>query len=181
MLPRADRTAAPAPSVDCGGVGDVHRVRTICVPRARYAVEVNGFVPEIGGHSEGADAPSAIDHAVPFNLGPRPDEFTVLVSGPNTGGKTVLIQGSRMLRSLTQSGIVRRSVAFVITGLHRVFADIGDRQSIAASLSTFSAHVAVLRRFSMAPGWLAGPARRDRTAAPSREGGALAAATSEDV
>ena len=83
---------------------------------------------------------------VPFELVLAPDECTVLVSGPNTGGKTVLIKAVGLLALMTQSGIIPpigpQSTLPVFTG---VFADIGDRQSIAASLSTFSAHVAVLR------------------------------------
>ena len=115
--------------------------------RARYAVEVNGFVPEIGGHLKIREGRHPlIDHAVPFNLELMPDEFTVLVSGPNTGGKTVLIKAVGLLGLLTQSGIVAalgpHSSLPIFTA---VFADIGDRQSIAASLSTFSAHVAALR------------------------------------
>ena len=115
--------------------------------RARYAVEVNGFVPEIGGHVKIRDGRHPlIDHAVPFSLELMADEFTILVSGPNTGGKTVLIKAVGLLALMTQSGIVPpigpHSSLPVFT---KVFADIGDRQSIAASLSTFSAHVAVLR------------------------------------
>src|SRR5881396_473279 len=83
---------------------------------------------------------------VPFDLVLAPDECTVLVSGPNTGGKTVLIKAVGLLALMAQSGIIPpigpRSTLPVFTG---VFADIGDRQSIAASLSTFSAHVAALR------------------------------------
>jgi len=141
--------------------------------RARYAVAVNGFVPEIGGHLKVkggrhplllADISTRMDMSaagagvgaeagagpgapvVPFDLELHPDEFTVLISGPNTGGKTVLIKAVGLLALLTQSGIIPpigpHSSLPVFT---RVFADIGDRQSIAASLSTFSAHVAVLR------------------------------------
>jgi DNA mismatch repair protein MutS2 len=115
--------------------------------RARYAVEVNAFVPEIGGHlTIRTGRHPLIDHAVPFDLDLHSDEFTVLVSGPNTGGKTVLIKAVGLHVLLAQSGIVPpigpHSALPVFT---RVFADIGDRQSIAASLSTFSAHVAALR------------------------------------
>jgi DNA mismatch repair protein MutS2 len=115
--------------------------------RARYAVEVNGFVPEIGGALKirGGRHP-LVDHAVPFNLDLAPDEFTVLVSGPNTGGKTVLIKAVGLLALLTQSGIVPPiGPHSALPVFESVFADIGDRQSIAASLSTFSAHVAALR------------------------------------
>jgi len=83
---------------------------------------------------------------VSFDLVLAPDECTVLVSGPNTGGKTVLIKAVGLLALLVQRGIIPpigpQSTLPVFTG---VFADIGDRQSIAASLSTFSAHVAALR------------------------------------
>src|SRR2546422_215749 len=120
--------------------------------RARYAVEVNGFVPEIGAGSVairngrhpllvGGDAV-----VVPFDLVLAPDEFTLLVSGPNTGGKTVLIKAVGLICLLAQSGVVPPvGPESQLPVFHDAFADIGDRQSISASLSTFSAHVAALR------------------------------------
>src|SRR2546425_7543794 len=119
--------------------------------RARYAVEVNGFAPAIGtGPLEIRNGRHPLlvggEVVVPFDLVLAPDECTVLVSGPNTGGKTVLIKAVGLLALMAQSGIIPpigpQSTLPVFTG---VFADIGDRQSIAASLSTFSAHVAALR------------------------------------
>jgi DNA mismatch repair protein MutS2 len=125
------------------------------VARARYAVAVEGEVPEISP----APASLAIVHGrhplliagtepvVPFDLELPADERTLLISGPNTGGKTVLLKAVGLAAALAQSGIVppvgAESRLPVFT---RFFADIGDRQSIAASLSTFSAHVAMLRR-----------------------------------
>jgi DNA mismatch repair protein MutS2 len=83
---------------------------------------------------------------VPFDLVLAPDEVTVLVSGPNTGGKTVLIKAVGLLCLLAQSGIIPPlGPHSTLPVFDAVFADIGDRQSIAASLSTFSAHVAALR------------------------------------
>jgi len=148
--------------------------------RARYAVEVNGFVPEIGGHVKirGGRHP-LLSFAVPFDLELAPDEFTILVSGPNTGGKTVLIKAVGLLSLLAQSGIIPpigpHSSLPVFT---EVFADIGDRQSIAASLSTFSAHVAALRAILDGAG--AGSLvllDEIGSGTDPAEGGALAAAT----
>ncbi len=148
--------------------------------RARYAVEVNGFVPEIGGHLKvrGGRHP-LLDHPVAFDLELHPDEFTILVSGPNTGGKTVLIKAVGLLALLAQSGIVPpigpHSSLPVFT---EVFADIGDRQSIAASLSTFSAHVAVLREILDGAGSGALVLLDEiGSGTDPAEGGALAAAT----
>jgi len=160
--------------------------------RARYAVEVNGFVPEIGGHLKvrGARHPLLLPDlistnmemtkpVIPFDLELFPDEFTILVSGPNTGGKTVLIKAVGLLALLAQSGIIPplgpHSSLPVFTS---VFADIGDRQSIAASLSTFSAHVAVLREILDGAG--AGSLvllDEIGSGTDPAEGGALAAAT----
>ncbi len=83
---------------------------------------------------------------VPFELVLEGPERTVLLSGPNTGGKSVLLKAVGLHLALAQSGIIPPvgpgSALPVVT---RIFADIGDRQSIAASLSTFSAHLALLR------------------------------------
>jgi DNA mismatch repair protein MutS2 len=163
--------------------------------RARYAVEVNGFVPEIaaglkirnGRHPlllPTPDTSTIVDVAVPgvvvpFELELLPDEFTVLISGPNTGGKTVLIKAVGLLALLAQSGIIPpigpHSSLPIFT---KVFADIGDRQSIAASLSTFSAHVAELREILDGAG--AGSLvllDEIGSGTDPAEGGALAAAT----
>src|SRR5256885_10294751 len=73
---------------------------------------------------------------VPFDLALAPDEFTVLVSGPNTGGKTVLIKAVGLLCLMAQSGIIPPiGPQSALPVFDAVFADIGDRQSIAADLS----------------------------------------------
>ena len=123
--------------------------------------------------------PYSSDLVIPFDLELAPDERTILVSGPNTGGKTVLIKAVGLLALLAQSGIVPpigpHSSLPVFT---EVFADIGDRQSIAASLSTFSAHVAALREIleGAGPGSLVLLDEIGSGTDPA-EGGALAAAT----
>jgi DNA mismatch repair protein MutS2 len=82
---------------------------------------------------------------VPFDLELGEGERTLLVSGPNTGGKTVLLKGTALMAAMAQSGIVPPlGPESRLPSFTRFFADIGDRQSIAASLSTFSAHVQAL-------------------------------------
>jgi DNA mismatch repair protein MutS2 len=92
-------------------------------------------------------------NAVPFDLALSPDELALIVSGPNTGGKTVLLKAVGLVNALVQAGVVppvgERSQVPVYSA---IVTDIGDHQSIAASLSTFSAHVAALRRALEAAG-----------------------------
>ena len=79
---------------------------------------------------------------VPFDLTMMPDERTLLVSGPNTGGKTVLLKAVGLLSAMTQAGIPAPvGDESRIAVYDDAFADVGDEQSIQASLSTFSAHV----------------------------------------
>jgi DNA mismatch repair protein MutS2 len=125
------------------------------VARARYAIAVEGEVPEV------EPAPSRLrivygrhplllagaEPVVPFDLEMDPSERTLLISGPNTGGKTVLLKAVGLASAMAQSGIVPPvGAGSRLPAFGGFFADIGDRQSIAASLSTFSAHVAMLRR-----------------------------------
>lgn len=118
--------------------------------RARFAEEFackpssftepsSGFRILSGRHPLLLDA--GID-VVPFDLEMVPDERTLLLSGPNTGGKTVLLKAIGLLSSMAQAGIpptVGEGSRIAI--FDDVFADIGDEQSIQASLSTFSAHL----------------------------------------
>jgi DNA mismatch repair protein MutS2 len=79
---------------------------------------------------------------VPFDLEMGPDERTLLVSGPNTGGKTVLLKSLALISALVQSGIPAPvATESRVAVFDDLFADIGDEQSIEASLSTFSAHL----------------------------------------
>jgi DNA mismatch repair protein MutS2 len=83
---------------------------------------------------------------VPFDLTLPGASRTMLVSGPNTGGKTVLLKALGLFHAMAQAGIpvpVDRGSALPI--VDDIFADIGDEQSIEASLSTFSAHLKNLR------------------------------------
>lgn len=79
---------------------------------------------------------------VPFDLAMAPNERTLLVSGPNTGGKTVLLKALGLISALAQSGVPAPvGPESRIAVFDDAFADVGDEQSIEASLSTFSAHL----------------------------------------
>ncbi len=123
--------------------------------RARYAIKSDGHVPRllpagteeyevVNGYHPVLQARSAA--VMPFDLRMDAGERTLLISGPNTGGKTVLLKAIGLISLLTQSGIIPpvgpRSRLPIF---RQVFADIGDEQSIEASLSTFSAHLKNLR------------------------------------
>ncbi|MFN8581937.1 MAG: hypothetical protein U0163_13310 [Gemmatimonadaceae bacterium] len=83
---------------------------------------------------------------VPFDLTMRDDEHTLLISGPNTGGKTVLLKSLGLLSMLLQAGVpVPVAPGSTVAVYDDVYADVGDEQSIEASLSTFSAHLRNLR------------------------------------
>lgn len=78
--------------------------------------------------------------AVPIDL-PLSGVRALVVSGPNTGGKTVALKTLGLLAMLHQCGLRVPAASARLPVFDRVLADIGDDQSIAESLSTFSAHV----------------------------------------
>lgn len=82
---------------------------------------------------------------VPVSLELQEEQRTLLISGPNTGGKTVALKTVGLLTLMAQSGlpVPCRSAEFPV--FEHVLADIGDNQSIAESLSTFSSHVLRLK------------------------------------
>src|SRR5512140_2663053 len=118
--------------------------------RARFAEELGcapaEFVPAHEGFSlRDARHPLLLARGgavVPFDLEMASSERTLLLSGPNTGGKTVLLKAVGLISALAQSGIPAPVGAESrIPIFDDCFADIGDEQSIQASLSTFSAHL----------------------------------------
>ncbi|MDE2654721.1 MAG: Smr/MutS family protein [Gemmatimonadota bacterium] len=80
--------------------------------------------------------------AVPFDLELDARQRVVVVTGPNTGGKTVFLKSVGLIASLAQSGVVPPvGPGTRIPAFDSFYADVGDEQSIADSLSTFSAHL----------------------------------------
>jgi DNA mismatch repair protein MutS2 len=131
--------------------------------RARFARDYDCVAPVLTPdllHLEGARHPlleKRLRHSggqiVPLALELTAAERQLIISGPNTGGKTVTLKTTALLAMMAQAGLPIPATAASFPVFTDFLADIGDAQSIEAALSTFSAHITNLDRLSR----LAGP------------------------
>jgi DNA mismatch repair protein MutS2 len=124
--------------------------------RARFARDFDAAIPEFSETSElrleGARHPVLEDKLrkenraiIPMTLSLGGEERVLVISGPNTGGKTVALKTTGMAALAAQAGIPVAAQRAILPLFDRVLVDIGDEQSIAADLSTFSAHMLNLK------------------------------------
>ncbi|MGA3373940.1 MAG: Smr/MutS family protein [Terracidiphilus sp.] len=91
-------------------------------------------------------------HVVPLTLELTASERQLIISGPNTGGKTVTLKTTALLAMMAQAGLPVPAASASFPVFMAFLADIGDAQSIEAELSTFSAHITNLDRLSRLAG-----------------------------
>jgi len=124
--------------------------------RARFARDFDACIPEFAQDTElrlnAARHPVLEDKLrhenraiVPMSLSLGGDERLLVISGPNTGGKTVALKTTGIAALSAQAGIPVAAQRALLPLFDGVLVDIGDEQSIAADLSTFSAHMLNLK------------------------------------
>lgn len=114
--------------------------------RARLAYHMNAFRPQVDDSGildlSRARHPLLGDKAVPIDVRLGQDFDMMVITGPNTGGKTVALKTVGLLVLMTMAGLfIPARESSRVSVFDEVFVDIGDEQSIEQSLSTFSSHM----------------------------------------
>lgn len=85
---------------------------------------------------------------VPISVTLDEEHRVLIISGPNAGGKTVAVKTIGLLALMAQSGMLVPARAATLSVFRSILADIGDRQSLVANLSTFTAHITSVREMA---------------------------------
>lgn len=119
--------------------------------RAQYSINSAGIAATIRDTDQSspneisllnARHPLLGESAIPISLQIKPDQFIFVITGPNTGGKTVSMKTVGLLALLHQSGLsIPATDGSVLPIFDGIYADIGDQQSVTGSVSTFSSHM----------------------------------------
>ena len=114
--------------------------------RAQLAHEMKAVRPDLSeagelAVKEGRHPLIDAKKVVPLTLALRADEHMLLITGPNTGGKTVTLKMTGLFVCMALSGLYLPAKSAKVPVFDGVYSDIGDEQSIEQSLSTFSAHI----------------------------------------
>jgi DNA mismatch repair protein MutS2 len=126
--------------------------------KARFGNEFDCCIPVFGDRLrlDNARHPLLMDvlrrskkNVVPFSLTLDRECRTLLISGPNTGGKTVTLKTVGVIALMAQAGLPVPCASAELPIFEQILADIGDHQSIEQNLSTFSAHVSRLREMAL--------------------------------
>ena len=123
---------------------EVARELDVLQAKARYSSKVNGIEPEFTIDTSlqlKAARHPMLERAVPVDVLLDPPNRVLLITGPNTGGKTVALKTAGLFALMAQAGLHLPATVAKLPVFRSVFADIGDEQSIEASLSTFSSHI----------------------------------------
>jgi DNA mismatch repair protein MutS2 len=118
----------------------------LVVAKVHLSVAMNAGAPELvlGQHVKLVQArhPLISGKVVPLSVELGIDFDTLVITGPNTGGKTVALKVVGLMAAMTQSGLHIPAESDSQMGVFtQIFADIGDEQSVEQSLSTFSGHM----------------------------------------
>ncbi|MBM6839146.1 endonuclease MutS2, partial [Clostridium saudiense] len=113
--------------------------------KAKYSNDISGIKPSINdyGYIKIVDGKyPLIKNGVPLNFEIGKDYRSLIITGPNAGGKTVVLKTVGMLTLAVQSGFhIAAKEGTEISVFNNIFVDIGDNQSVENALSTFSSHV----------------------------------------